>query len=118
MKKCSTYLLLTLGLLALLGATGNAQQGSAASSSKETNNNSSKPADNAVTETPDKMGDYMVIGSLEFGYRGISVDGDHNKFQSDLNYKAGPRVFDSSLLLRSQDGAGGLFDTLLVTSTG
>src|SRR6185369_1656627 len=104
MKKCSTYLLLTLGLLALLGATGNAQQGSAASSSKETNNNSSKPADNAVTETPDKMGDYMVIGSLEFGYRGISVDGDHNKFHTDLKHHACPRDFATSLPLRSQQG--------------
>ena len=115
MKKCSTYLLLTLSVLALLGTTGSAQQGTSASGAKATNN---KPADSAVPETPDKMGDYSVIGSLEFGYRGLSVDGDHNKFQSDLNYKAGPRLFDTSFLMRSQDGAGGLFDTLLVTSTG
>lgn len=118
MKKCSTYLLLTLSVLALLGTTASAQQGTSASGAKATNNNTSKPADSTVTETPDKMGDYMVVGSLEFGYRGISVDGDHNKFQSDLNYKAGPRLFDSSFLMRSQDGDGGLFDTLLVTSTG
>lgn len=117
MKKCSTYLLLTLCVLALLGTTGSAQQGTSASGAKATNN-SSKPADSAVTETPDKMGDYMVVGSLEFGYRGLSVDGDHNKFQSDLNYKAGPRLFDTSFLMRSRDGNGGLFDTLLVTSTG
>ena len=116
MKKCSTYLLLTLCVLALLG-TASAQQGTSASDPKATNN-SSKPADSTVTETPDKMGDYMVIGSLEFGYRGLSVGGDQNKFQSDLNYKAGPRIFDSSYLMKSQDGNGGLFDTLLVTSTG
>ena len=117
MKKCSTYLLLTLSVLALLGTTASAQQATSAAGAKATNN-SSKPADTPVTETPDKMGDYMVVGSLEFGYRGISVDGDHNKFQSDLNYKAGPRLFDTSFLMRSQDGDGALFDTFLVTSTG
>ena len=118
MKKCSTYLILTLSFLALLGTIASAQQGTSASGAKATNNNASKPAESPVTETPDKMGDYMVVGSLELGYRGISVGGDHNKFQSDLNYKAGPRLFDSSFLMRSQDGHGGLFDTLLVTSTG
>jgi hypothetical protein len=74
------------------------------------------------TDTPkdpgEDAGDYTVISSMEFGYRGISVDGDRNKFQSDLNYKAGPRVFDSSFLLRSKDGNGSLFETFLVNSTG
>ena len=66
----------------------------------------------------EKAGDYTVISSLEFGYRGLRVDGDHNKYQSDLNYKAGPRLFDSSFLLRSNDGKGSLFETFLVNSTG
>ena len=69
-------------------------------------------------ETGEKAGDFTVISSLEFGYRGLRVDGDLNKYQSDLNYKAGPRVFDSSFLLKSTDGKGGLFDSLLATSTG
>ena len=69
-------------------------------------------------ETGEDAGDYTVISSLEFGYRGISVDGDRNKYQSDLNYKAGPRVFDSSFLLRSKNGKGSLFETFLVNSTG
>jgi len=30
---------------------------------------------------------YNIIFSLEFGYRGLSVDGDLKKYQSDLNYK-------------------------------
>ena len=81
-----------------------------------------KPVD-AKPEAPpveagEDAGDYIVISSIEFGYRGLSVDGNLNKYQSDLNYKAGPRVFDSSFLMRSKDGKGGLFDTLLVTSTG
>jgi hypothetical protein len=67
----------------------------------------------------DSMGDYNVISSLEFGYRGLSVDGDHNKYRSDLNYSAGPRLFDTSFLMKAKDGKdGGLFDSFLVTSTG
>jgi hypothetical protein len=62
-------------------------------------------------------GNYTVTSSIEFGYRGISMDGDVDKFKSDLNYKAGPRLFDTSFLMRSKNGKG-LFDTLLVTSTG
>ena len=54
-------------------------------------------------ETGEKAGDFTVISSLEFGYRGLRVDGDLNKYQSDLNYKAGPRVFDSSFLLKSTE---------------
>ena len=63
-------------------------------------------------------GDYTINSSIEFGYRGIRVDGDEQKYRSDLNYKAGPRIFDSSFLMQSKDGKGGLFDTLLVTASG
>jgi len=55
---------------------------------------------------------------LEFGYRGLRVTGDLNKYQSDLNCKAGPRVFDSSFLLRFREDKGDLFETFLATSTG
>lgn len=74
-------------------------------------------AESAV-EAGEDAGDFVVISSVEFGYRGLSVDGDLNKYQSDLNYKAGPRLFDSSFLLKSRDGKANLFDSLLVTSTG
>ncbi|MDX6405350.1 MAG: hypothetical protein QOH70_2805 [Blastocatellia bacterium] len=70
------------------------------------------------TETGKDTGSYIIISSIEVGYRGIRVDGDQNKYRSDLNYKAGPRLFDSSFLMRSKDGKGKLFDTLLVTSSG
>ena len=71
-----------------------------------------------TTESGEDAGDYTVISSVEFGYRGLSVDGDHNKFQSDLNYRTGPRLFDSSFLLRSKEGNGTLFETFLINSTG
>jgi hypothetical protein len=69
-------------------------------------------------EPGEDAGDFTVISSIEFGYRGLSVDGDLNKYRSDLNYRAGPRLFDSSFLLKSRDGKASLFDTLLVNSTG
>ena len=68
--------------------------------------------------TGEDAGNYTVTSTIEFGYRGIRVDGDQNKFRSDLNYKAGPRLFDTSFLMKSKDGKGDLFDTLLVTSSG
>jgi len=109
MKKHSTYLVLIFAAIVLVAVTIQAQQPTASPS----------PAGGGVTsETPDGLGKYDVISSIEFGYRGLIVDGDHKKYQSDLNYKAGPRIFDSSFLMRSRDGDGGLFKTMLVTSTG
>jgi hypothetical protein len=63
-------------------------------------------------------GDYTVTSSIELGYRGLRVGGDVNRYQSDLNYRTGPRLFDTSLLMQAREGRGQLFDTLLVTSTG
>ena len=71
-----------------------------------------------ATEAGEEAGDYIVTSSIEFGYRGLSVDGDHNKYKSDLNYSAGPRLFDSTFLAKAKDGKGEVFDSLLVTSTG
>ncbi|HEX8293801.1 MAG TPA: hypothetical protein VF570_18700, partial [Pyrinomonadaceae bacterium] len=79
----------------------------------------------AKTQTPAPArkevddGNYTVTSSLEVGYRGLRVGGDLNKYQSDLNYKAGPRLFDSSLLVEAREGeTNGPFDSLLVTTTG
>jgi hypothetical protein len=79
-----------------------------------------KAAETAATSPAanDDTGDYTVTGSIEVGYRGLRVGGDINKYQSDRNYKAGPRIFDSSFLMRSKEGKGVLFESLLVTSTG
>ena len=74
--------------------------------------------DSSTVQAGEDAGGYTIISSLEFGYRGKSIDGDQNKYRSDLNYTAGPRVFDSTFLMKAKDGEGGLFHTLLVTSTG
>jgi len=102
-------------LLGLLLASGIA----AAQTSDPAKTQTKKPDDvptSATTGTD--SGNYKITSSLEFGYRGIRVDGDERKYRSDLNYKAGPRIFDSSFLMQSKDGKGGLFDTLLVTASG
>ena len=103
----------TIGLVLVLMVTMGLVSAQQPSPSPKKSDSSDKPP-----ETGENAGDYTVISSVEFGYRGISVDGDHNKYQSDLNYKAGPRLFDSSFLLRSREGEGALFETLLVNSTG
>jgi hypothetical protein len=89
-----------------------AQQAAPSPSTTKTNSSST------TTEAGEDAGDYTVISSIEFGYRGSSVVGDHNKYQSDLNYRTGPRLFDSSFLLRSKEGEGTLFETLMINSTG
>jgi hypothetical protein len=75
-------------------------------------------AETTSAQTGEDAGDYTVTSSIEFGYRGVGVYGDTNKYKSDLNYKPGPRLFDSSFLMRSKDGKGEILDTLLVTSSG
>jgi len=103
---------LVLVLIVTIGVVA-AQQPSPSPSAGKSDSASHTP-----TEAGEDAGDFTVISSLEFGYRGLSVDGDRNKYQSDLNYRTGPRLFDSSFLLKSKDGKGDLFETFLVTSTG
>src|SRR5215831_3473094 len=79
------------------------------------------PTDQAPTDQTVGLhsGNFTIVSSMEFGYRGQRVDGDINKFKSDLNYKAGPRLFDTSFLMKSNNGGQGEpFDTFLITSTG
>jgi len=110
MKSPTTSVLVALALsLFVLVSITNAQQPTATPK---------KTADPKPVEAGEDAGAYTVISSLEFGYRGQRVDGDLNKYRSDLNYKAGPRLFDSSLYMKSTDGKGQLFETLLVTTTG
>jgi hypothetical protein len=107
---------ISLFVLFMVAGAVVAQQPSPSPSPQQSPAQSTAP--DAPVESGEDAGDYTVISSVEFGYRGLSVDGDLNKYQSDLNYKAGPRLFDSSFLLRSRDGKGSLFETFLVSSTG
>ena len=100
-------------VLSLFALTSLASAQQPASSPKPT-----KPAEDTAVAAGADAGGYTVISSLEFGYRGTAVDGDRNKYRSDLNYSAGPRVFDTSFLMKAKEGDKGFFDTLLVTATG
>jgi len=72
----------------------------------------------AATAQNGSEGPYTVTSSIEFGVRGVLMEGNGNKYRSDLNYTPGFRIFDSSLLLRSRDNNGPVFDTLMVSSFG
>jgi hypothetical protein len=63
-------------------------------------------------------GGYKVTSASEFGWRFRSLDGNENKYRSDLNYKAGFRLFDTNLLLERDSGKGQIFDSLLISSSG
>ena len=107
---------LALGISLLMGVVSAQQPSPSPLSSSPKKAEAKSPA--APVEVGEDTGDYTIISSIEVGYRGLRVDGDLNKYRSDLNYKAGPRLFDSSFLVRAKEGKGTVFDTLLVTSTG
>ena len=76
-------------------------------------------AQNAGPVSQNEPGPYKVTSSIEVGVRGVSVNGNADKFRSDLNYQPGIRLFDSSFLMESKgNGEPKLFDTLLVNSSG
>lgn len=63
-------------------------------------------------------GKYRVTSSIEIGVRGLHVNGDHEKYRSDLNYRAGVRVFDSSFLIEDNSEGPKPFDSLLIQTSG
>ncbi|MGH9873878.1 MAG: hypothetical protein ACRD9S_15615 [Pyrinomonadaceae bacterium] len=108
---------LGIGLALMMGVVS-AQQSSPTASPSATPKKAEAKPESTPTEAGEDAGNYTIISSIEVGYRGIAVGGDLNKYRSDLNYKAGPRLFDSSFLVRAKEGKGTVFETLLVTSTG
>jgi hypothetical protein len=109
-------------LRVLLGLAVAAALAGVAASAQQPSPTPRKSADaktqSSATKDGDAGDDYAVTSSVEIGYRGLKVDGDLNKYQSDLNYRTGPRLFDTSFLATAKEGKGTLFDNLLVTSTG
>src|SRR5262245_32843130 len=64
-------------------------------------------------------GPYDIISSIEFGVRAIGIHGNGNKFRSDQNYDPGFRLFDASMMMRSNGaGSGLLFDDLMINTFG
>src|ERR1700744_2670869 len=61
---------------------------------------------------------YNITQSWELGYRFASVGGDDGKYRSDVNYRNGIRLLDSSLTVNSKDGHGKWFDEIVLTTQG
>ncbi len=76
------------------------------------------PTPSPTPETDVMLGGYHVTSTTEFGWRWRSLDGNENKYRSDLNYKQGFRTFDTNLLLESESGKGKYFDSLLISNSG
>jgi hypothetical protein len=109
----------TLGTLLLL-CVANAQSPSPSPSpTAKAETKKAAPAEEVTSaQTGEDAGKYTITSSIEVGVRGMRVTGDHDKYQSDLNYNAGVRLFDGSFLMQAKDGKGQLFDTFLMTSSG
>ncbi len=71
------------------------------------------------TPSPDSSPSrFVVSGSFEIGIRGLHVNGDHEKYRSDLNYRPGLRLFDSSFTIEDQSSGERYFDTATVQTSG
>ena len=70
----------------------------------------------STTSSPDS-GD-GITSTFEIGLRGVHVNGADNKYRSDLNYRPGVRVFDSSFLIDNKEGHNNFFDSALITTSG
>jgi hypothetical protein len=104
-----TFLLGFVVGVALLATDARAQQPAAGSDPQ-------KPA--ADKQDQNQAGPYTITSSIELGVRGIVINGNANKYRSDLNYTPGFRIFDSSLVMEAKEGEGFLFDKLMVSSFG
>jgi hypothetical protein len=80
---------------------------------------SPSPSPSSSNDETTTIGGYEITSSVELGVRGLNVNGNHEKYRSDFNYKNGFRVFDSSFLMEHKDGKHeGLFDSLLIATSG
>ncbi len=64
------------------------------------------------------IGDYEITSSVELGVRGLEVNGNHEKYRSDFNYRPGFRIFDSSFTMEAEKGKGKFFDSLQIITSG
>jgi hypothetical protein len=72
----------------------------------------------AQADAPVMLNGFEVTSVVELGFRGVSVNGNDNKYRSDFNYRPGFRFFDSSFLMENKEKTGRFFDTLQITSSG
>lgn len=77
-----------------------------------------KPGAGTPADDEKTYSGYSIAATLELGWRSRSIQGNENKYRSDLNYKPGFRTFDSNLFMRSDSGKGKFFDSILVSNSG
>ena len=96
MKSNATHVTrLVLGLamgLMLTATAATAQQPSAKPSPSPEKKSADAKTQSSTYKAGDTAGDYKITSSIELGYRGLRVNGDHNKYQSDLNYRTEIKV--------------------------
>ena len=63
-------------------------------------------------------GGYLVHQSVEAGYRYSDLTGSEAMFNTLVNTHQGPRIFEQSLSMQSENHQGTLFDDLFVNSVG
>lgn len=76
------------------------------------------PAPSPSSSSTGEVGDYNITASFEFGYRYVGVNGDRDKYNSDLNYRKGLRIFDSSIRIEDVRGTHKFIDSALITVSG
>ena len=92
----------TLGLVLMTSAVHGQASSQATPSPGPKKTTEAKEPGKKTEDTPtsatagEDAGNFTITSTIEFGYRGQRVDGDVNKFKSDLNYKAGPRLLKYS----------------------
>lgn len=64
------------------------------------------------------MDNYQVQQSIELGYRFTDVAGSSPMYDTLINQQEGPRILDQSLIMRSMQQTGSIFDSLEASSFG
>src|SRR5690349_12621773 len=64
------------------------------------------------------LGNYNITQSWELGYRFAEIGGNEGKYRSDVNYRNGIRLLNSTLSLHSLNGKGNWFDEIVLNTSG
>ena len=70
------------------------------------------------TDKGQTVGAYTVHGSIEFGGRAATIDGNQATYDTFTNLHSGPRLLGQSVSMTAAPGTGGLFDSLFEESFG
>ena len=63
-------------------------------------------------------GNYNITQSWELGYRFAEIGGNEGKYRSDVNYRNGIRLLNSTLSLHSLNGKRNWFDEIVLNTSG